>query len=90
MIAEIVKNAVADALTDVRAQLAGITEKVTRIEKTVTDMSEDTGTARAADIEEVRNAVYALTEQLDEQDRRNDLELGRAELRLARAAGRVA
>ena len=90
VLAEIVKNAVHEALTDVRAQLGGIEEKVRNIGLRVNEMSEDTGTARAADIAEVRDAVNYLTEQLDEQERHNDLEIGRAELRLARAAGRVA
>lgn len=77
MIAEIVKNAVADALTDVHKKLDAINA---RVDEFPTEIGMRQAAAESID--------YSLQE-IQDVVRNMELNAGRAELRLARAAGRV-
>ena len=82
-ITKIIKNAVEAALVDVHEKLDELDARFDEIESTLDNID-------TADESDVTGALDYLSELIESDQRRRDLEAGRAELRQARLLGKVA
>lgn len=83
ILAEIVKNAVHEALTDVRVRLDAIEEKVKEIKSDLTGLD---NLATDSDMRELEQGVYATLDEITETIKREELNSQRIELWQRRAS----